>query len=119
MGRVARASITCSEDDRLELERISRSHSEAKRRVERARIILACLAHDHQAAVARKCGTRANTVNKWRGRFIKHGMAGLEDAPRCGAPARYGKALVQAVGGTASTAWRYLRKAVSINKGIN
>jgi len=134
MGRVARASLTCSAQDRIELERISRSHSQAQRRVERARIILACLAHDHQAAVAQECGTRPNTVNKWRGRFMKHGMAGLEDAPRCGAPARYGKAhrdrllerletpppkgqagwdgkaLAQAVGGTASTAWRYLRK---------
>ena len=92
MGRVARASLTCSAAERVELERISRSHSEAKRRVERARIILACLAHDHQAAVAQECGTRPNTVNEWRGRFMKHGMAGLEDAPGCGARARYGKA---------------------------
>jgi transposase len=134
MGRQAKQSLSCSDADRKELERIGRSHSEPKRRVERARIILACLGNANQASVAEELGTRPNTVNKWRNRFIARGLAGLDDAPRCGAPVTYGKAhrdkllktletsppkgqaawdgkaLAKAVGGTASTAWRYLRK---------
>jgi transposase len=134
MGKHSAQSLSCSDDIRKELARISRSHSEPKRRVERARIILLCLSTDNQAAVAEELGTRPNTVNKWRNRFIAHGLAGLDDAPRPGAPAKYGKshrdkllkaletsppkgqsawdgkALAREVGGTASTAWRYLRK---------
>lgn len=58
MGRQAKQSLSCSDDVRKELERISRSHSEPKRRVERTRIVLACLANDNQAAVAEALKTR-------------------------------------------------------------
>ncbi|MEI6399061.1 MAG: IS630 family transposase [Pseudomonadota bacterium] len=134
MGRYAAQVLSCSESDRKELERIVRSHSEPKRLVDRARIILACLTNAKQSVVAVKLGTRPNTVNKWRDRFIAHGLGGLDDAPRSGKPAQYGaqhrdkllktletpppkgqaawdgRALAKAVGGTASTAWRILRK---------
>jgi len=93
MGRQSKQSLSCDEKVRKELERIGRSHSEPKRRVERARIILACLANDNQAAVAEELDTRANTVNKWRNRFAKHGLAGLEDAPRPGKPKTVGRDL--------------------------
>lgn len=93
MGRHAKHSLSCSEVDRKELERIGRSHSEPKRRVDRARIILACLAHDNQLAVANDLGTRPNTVNKWRNRFAAHGLAGLDDAPRPGKPKTTGRDL--------------------------
>jgi transposase len=42
------------------------------------------------ATVARECATRPNTVIKWRQRFVKKGLAGLEDAPRPGAKPVYG-----------------------------
>lgn len=134
MGKHAKASLSCSESDRKELERIVRSHSEPKRLVDRARIILVCLADDNQASVAKALNTRPNTINKWRNRFIARGLSGLSDAKRSGAPVKYGKAhrdkllktletkppkgqsawdgkaLAKMVGGTASTVWGYLRK---------
>ena len=134
MGRQAEVSLACNESERKELERISRSHSESKRLGLRAQIILGCLDECNQATVAERLRLRPNTVNKWRQRFIAHGLAGLSDAKRTGAPVKYGKphrdkllstletappkgqaawdgkALANVVGGTASTVWRYLRK---------
>ncbi|MBC7623441.1 MAG: IS630 family transposase, partial [Aeromicrobium sp.] len=42
MARVARP-VTCSEEDRVKLERLSTSRTEEARLVERARIVLGCL----------------------------------------------------------------------------
>jgi len=42
MSRVAR-SVTCSDEDRSQLERLSLSRTEQARLVERARIVLGCL----------------------------------------------------------------------------
>jgi transposase len=58
--------------------------------IERARIILGCLAGKRVQEVARSCHTRPNTVIKWRQRFAQHGLAGLVDAPRPGAKPLYG-----------------------------
>jgi transposase len=93
MGRAAKHVLACDDSVRKELERIGRSLTEPKRRVDRARIILACLADDNQSAVANRLGTRPNTVGKWRDRFIAHGLAGIEDELRSGAPVTTGKNL--------------------------
>jgi len=77
--------ITCSEEDRRELERLAASRTEPKAAVERAKIILGCLAGRRVEEVARHCHTRPNTVIKWRQRFVQRGLAGLADAARPGA----------------------------------
>ncbi len=59
--------------------------------VERARIILGCLAGQRVKEVARACHTRPNTVIKWRQRFVQGGLAGLQDAKRPGARRVYGE----------------------------
>ena len=59
--------------------------------VERAQIILGCLAGKRVKEVARTCHTRPNTVIKWRQRFVQQGLAGLRDAPRPGAKPVYGE----------------------------
>ena len=59
--------------------------------VERAQIILGCLAGKRVKEVARACHTRPNTVIKWRQRFAQQGLAGLRDAPRPGAKRVYGE----------------------------
>jgi transposase len=59
--------------------------------VERAQIILGCLAGQRVKEVARACHTRPNTVIKWRQRFVQQGLAGLRDAPRPGAKRVYGE----------------------------
>ena len=84
MSRTAR-QITCSSEDRERLKQLAVSRTESKQLVERARIVLGCLDGQRVQAVARECGTRPNTVIKWRQRFAQTGLAGLADAPRPGA----------------------------------
>jgi transposase len=89
MARTA-PQINCPLEYREELERMASSRTEPKQTVERARIILGCLAGKRVEAVARECQTRPNTVIKWRQRFVHGGLAGLADAPRPGAKPVYG-----------------------------
>lgn len=86
MGRQAKQLLSCTEEDFKELHRISRSQKEPKRRVDRVRIILACLENNNQTKVAEDLGMRPNTINKWRARFIAQGIKGLDDARRTGKP---------------------------------
>jgi transposase len=89
MSRTA-PQITCSPQDQQTLKRWAASRTEAKQMVERARIILGCLEGKRVQQIARSCGTRPNTVIKWRQRFVQGGLAGLRDAPRPGAKPIYG-----------------------------
>jgi transposase len=36
--------------------------------------------------IARVVGVTRETVRKWRGRFVRHRLDGLDDEPRCDAP---------------------------------
>src|SRR5713101_3934188 len=91
MARKAPA-ISCGPEDRQELESLAGSRTASKQMVERARIILGCLAGKRVRAVARECHTRPNTVIKWRQRFVSQGLRGLRDAPRPGAKRLYDQA---------------------------
>ena len=90
MARSAPA-ISCSPEDRRELARLAGSRTESRLLVDRAQIILGCLAGKRVKEVARACHTRPNTVIKWRQRFAQQGLAGLRDAPRPGAKRVYGE----------------------------
>jgi transposase len=90
MARSAPA-ISCGPEDRRELARLAASRTESQPMVERAQIILGCLAGKRVTEVARACHTRPNTVIKWRQRFAQQGLAGLRDAPRPGAKRVYGE----------------------------
>ena len=89
MSRTA-PQITCRPEDQQTLKRLAASRTEAKQAVERARIILGCLDGKRVQQIAHECGTRPNTVIKWRQRFVQGGLAGLRDAPRPGAKPTYG-----------------------------
>ncbi len=89
MARNAPA-ITCGPEDRQELERLAGSRTESRQMIERAQIILGCLAGKRVKQVAGSCRTRPNTVIKWRQRFVQQGLSGLLDAPRPGAKPVYG-----------------------------
>ncbi len=125
---------SCSLEEKQELERLAASRVEPKQRVERARMILGCLAGKAVERIARECHTRPNTVIKWRQRFVKERLRGLEDAPRPGAPKIYredfrnrvlatletqppsgqavwdGPAVAKVVNGSEHAVWRVLRK---------
>ena len=90
MARNAPA-ISCGPADLQELERLAGSRTESKQAIERAQIVLGCLAGKRVKEVARTCRTRPNTVIKWRQRFAQRGLAGLRDAPRPGAKPVYGE----------------------------
>jgi len=70
MARKAKP-IECGAKDRQVLERLSRSRTEPRQLVERARMVLGCVADVAVQQTARECHTRPNTVIKWRDRFVR------------------------------------------------
>lgn len=91
--RVAPA-ITLTDEDRGVLERWSRGRSTPARLVLRAQIVLAAAAGQTNQAIAEHLQTNRPLVGKWRTRFARHGLAGIEkDAPRGGRPAKAREAL--------------------------
>ncbi len=84
--------ITLTECEREVLERVVRTSTAPAREVLRARIILAAGGGERNDAIARRLGVSANVVSRWRLRFAKDGLAGLQDAPRSGRPEHYGEA---------------------------
>jgi transposase len=82
--------VEVSAEDRRELERIVRAASSEVRMVERARIVLAASEGLTTAQIAQRVGCAERTVKKWRPRYARHGLEGLRDAPRSGAPLTHG-----------------------------
>ena len=58
--------------------------------VERARIVLCAAEGKTAEQIAGEVGCAERTVKKWRGRYALHGIEGLRDAPRPGAPLTHG-----------------------------
>ncbi|MGH3992601.1 MAG: IS630 family transposase [Pseudonocardiaceae bacterium] len=88
MGVIKRIEV--SVEERAELERIVRASSSEVRMVERARIALAAAEGLTGLEIAERLGCSEPTVVKWRGRYAEHGIDGLRDAPRSGAPLTHG-----------------------------
>ena len=134
MARVAQG-VTCSDQDRKELERLSNSRTGEARLVERANIVLACLAGQRNDEIAARLQLQANTVGIWRKRFVALGIMGLHDKARSGKPPTYdprelrerilkqlewpapvgqsswdGATLAHALGVSDDAVWRVLRK---------
>lgn len=89
MGRAT--AIELSTEERQALEAWTRAGTTEQRHAERARYILAAAAGETTSAIASRCGVRPATISKWRTRFAEAGLAGLQDAPRPGAPEKYGR----------------------------
>jgi transposase len=81
--------IILSAQERGTLESWARATSIARRRVERARIVLLAAEGMASRAIGRELGCRHHTVSKWRVRFARDRLAGLADAPRSGKPRTY------------------------------
>ena len=78
--------IELKEKEKEELTRIERSGKSEARKVQRARIILACAEGLKNKEVAAKLPVGVLSVAKWRKRYAADGISGLEDAPRSGKP---------------------------------
>ena len=129
------ARLVLTDEERNTLVAWSRLSTGPNRMVERARIIL--LAADGLPAreIARRLRTRLARVSKWRNRFSRNRLTGLQDAPRPGKPHTYdeqtekrmlalldtdppdgysqwnGRLLAQALGDVSTDhVWRLLRK---------
>src|SRR5262245_66455702 len=81
--------ITLTENDRQTLQHWVRSSKTEQRMVLRARIILAAAEGRATQSIAHQLRQRAATVSKWRLRFVRQGLAGLQDGARTGAPRYY------------------------------
>jgi transposase len=113
---------------------MSRSRTDEARLVERAKIVLGCLAGKRNNVVAAEQGLNLARVGLWRRRFATHGLAGLRDQARPGKPPTYprdlkhkilrqleqapppgfaswdGGSLAEALGVSDDIVWRLLRK---------
>src|ERR1700732_2775912 len=83
MSRVA-VKIELSADETDELNRWLKCGKTEQRKVERAKIILRCAESKTTHQIAKELGTRPSRVSKWRKRFAKLRVRGLEDEPRSG-----------------------------------
>ena len=82
--------IQLDAEARAALESWVRSGKTEQRLALRARIILAAAEGVANKEIAAQLGVWPYLVSKWRRRFAKERLAGLQDRPRQGRPARYG-----------------------------
>jgi transposase len=76
------------EENRV-ITKLARSQTASVRLVERATILHLAAEGQTVPQIAEAMGLNEKTVRKWLKRFEQDGLAGLEDAPRSGAPSRY------------------------------
>src|SRR5512134_825147 len=80
------SQLVLSEDERLQLESMSRSRSMPAALVQRAKIVLACAEGTSNSRVAQRIDATQATVGKWRRRFVARRVSGLYDELRPGKP---------------------------------
>lgn len=78
------AEIVLTADERETLQRWARRAKSSQALAERCRIVLGCAAGKSNQQVAVELGVTAQTVGKWRARFVQKRLEGLSDEPRPG-----------------------------------
>jgi len=97
-ARAPLVPIALAAEERRRLRGLARGRGGGQRALAlRARIVLDCSSGRSNRAVARHLRVTAQTVGKWRSRFLRRRLAGLSDEPRSGAPRSISDALIQAV----------------------
>jgi transposase len=77
--------VELTEDQDRTLQQWARARSLPARQVERARVVLLAAARKQDLEIAAEIGISNQKAARWRKRFLKMGLAGLEkDAPRSG-----------------------------------
>ena len=77
--------LALTPENRSTLEAWVRAGKTERRLAERARVVLAAAEGQNTIEIARSQHLRPATVSKWRVRFSRAGLSGLQDAPRPGA----------------------------------
>ena len=83
-----RLRVLTEEEDRV-IGKLVRSQTASVRLVQRAKIVQLASQGKTIPQITAELGCAPNAVRKWFKRFDQEGLAGLEDAPRSGAPSRY------------------------------
>lgn len=78
-----------TEEEARVIGKLARSQTASVRLVQRARIIQVASQGKTIAQISEELGCGTHVVRKWFKRFSVQGLAGLNDAPRSGAPSRY------------------------------
>jgi transposase len=89
--------LVLTDDERRILESCTRRAKTSQALALRARIVLACEHQPFNTIVASQLGTCADTVGKWRSRFVSQRLDGLTDEPRPGAPRKISDDVVEEV----------------------
>jgi hypothetical protein len=83
--------LSLTEQQRMQLEMLIRAGSTPQAFAFRARVVLraADLDHPPNLQIAAELDCNRQTVARWRSRYLRQGLAGLQDAPRPGRPRRF------------------------------
>lgn len=84
--RAPPAPIKLSASERKALTDLSKMPGTRQALALRSRLVLACATGQTNTAIAAAHGVSAETVSKWRGRYLSDRAAGLRDGKRAGAP---------------------------------
>ena len=97
MSRRSPFVVVLSGADRAVLEASVAGYTAPFWLVQRARIVLLAADDVMNVDIARRLGVDADTVGKWRKRFVTEGLAGLKDRHRSGRPRRFAAEVVAGV----------------------
>jgi len=89
MSRRSPFIVELDADTRRALESRARRYTLPYREVVRAQLVLLAAEGLDNDDIAARLNTRREVVSKWRKRFFEEGLAGLEERPRRGRPARF------------------------------
>ncbi len=95
--RTSQATVVLTEAQRGHLEALVRSRTVGQQIALRCRIILQAAQGRTNHAIAQALQVNRHTVELWRGRFARQGLAGLREAARPGRPPRLDPAQVRVV----------------------
>lgn len=89
MPRSGPYTIELTHAERTELEARARKYTSPYRDVVRAKIVLLAARGLANEVIASRLDLPRQVVSKWRKRFWRHRLPGLEELPRGGRPARF------------------------------
>src|SRR5256885_8597786 len=89
MPRNSPYAIVLSDHEQETLETLARQYTSPYRDVVRARIILYAAEGLSNDVIAARLDTPRQVVSKWRKRFFKQRLSGLEEQQRRGRPVRF------------------------------
>ena len=89
MPRHSPFRIQLTREERRELEARARKYTSPYRDVIRAKLVLLAAEGFANDIIAARLATPRQIVSKWRHRFFDDRLAGLEEEPRGGRPARF------------------------------